>query len=156
MKALKIKETLCVALLLIFIFFVVGKAEGSEKSAAQLLESVSAQIQAENLDERDNNSFKKNFGLSAHEVDDFAYLSSDDIMNVNEILIVKLKQESDAQTVIDAIEAHVKSQRDIFNGYGEEQSELLRNCVIKHSGNCILFVVGKNAQQAEDAFTAAL
>ena len=63
-------------ILLIFIFFVVGKAEGSEKSAAQLLESVSAQIQAENLDERDNNSFKKNFGLSAHEVDDFAYLSS--------------------------------------------------------------------------------
>ena len=78
-------------------------------------------------------------------------------MMAEEVLIVKLKDLQQQQTVSDAIEARLQTQKNTFEGYGVEQFDMLTNhCYVELRGNFVLFVVNPNADAARKAFLGAL
>mgnify|MGYP000509047485 CR=1 FL=1 len=52
-------------------------------------------------------------------------------MGVNELLLVKTKDENEAEAVEKAAEQRKKTQLDNFEGYGAEQVKLLDASIIK-------------------------
>ena len=72
------------------------------------------------------------------------------------MLIVKLKDLSQQETVAAAAQARLDTQMNTFEGYGVEQVALLEKAVIEVRGNYILFVCNDHADAAVQAFLDAL
>ena len=77
-------------------------------------------------------------------------------MGVNELLLVKTKDENEAEAVEKAAEQRKKTQLDNFEGYGAEQVKLLDASIIKTKGTYVLFVISPKAETVEKAFTKSL
>ena len=122
---------------------------GNSLSGAEpqdVADAVTDVIDMENMLEADNQMVKRFYGLDPSDYAGCILYYPNTNMMAEEVLIVKLKDVSQQQTVTDAIEARLQTQKNTFEGYGVEQYDLLTNhAVVEVRGNYILFVVSPNA-----------
>lgn len=146
-------------LILFLLVFIVGLLSGGEISDAKL-KDVSEQVVkaygAKGLSAADNRMVKRLYGINANDYEGVTLYVSDSNMKVEELLIVKLKDVSQADAVEAAIEGRLDKQLESFEGYGVEQSKLLKDHVLDVKGNYILYVVDKEAKTADKAFQKSL
>lgn len=123
----------------------------------EVANAVTDVLDMENMLEADNQMVKRFYGLDPSDYAGCILYYPNTNMMAEEVLIVKLKDVSQQQTVTDAIEARLQTQKNTFEGYGVEQFDLLTNhAVVEVRGNYILFVVSANAEAANKAFRGAL
>ena len=78
-------------------------------------------------------------------------------MGAEELLIVKLSDMSQQDSVRAAAEKRLATQKTTFEGYCGEQCDLLTNhSILEVRGNYILFVVHNSCDDALKAFLKAL
>ena len=77
-------------------------------------------------------------------------------MDAEEMLIVKLKDTSQAEAVRAAMEKRQQTQIGIYEGYAPEQLSLCENGIIDVQGNYVLYVVHPDASKIDEAFRAGL
>lgn len=119
--------------------------------------SVTAALDLSAMQKADNQSLRRLYGLEPSDYEACVLYSPLSNMDAEELLIVKLKDNAQAQTIEDAVEKRLQTQKASFEGYGVSQFDLLTNHSICHvSGNYVLFVINKNATQALQAFLNAL
>lgn len=152
----KIAELFCVVAVIVFIAFSLSLNSTTEKSAEEIGLEIAEQIDISGLAERDGLFFKKTFDRSADEFDSVMYYSSDDVMNVSEMLVIKLADASPSTEISEQIEEYVDSRYDTFAAYAPEQGKMLKNHVLKKKGNVIFMYIGSNEQAALDAFNSSL
>ena len=129
----------------------------SDAEPAQVAEAVTQVIEMENMLEGDNTMIKRFYGLdpSAYEACILYYPTTN--MMAEELLIVKLRDVSQQETVRAAAEKRIATQKTTFEGYGPEQFALLSDhSVVEVRGNYVLFVVNERSAAARDAFLDAL
>ena len=129
----------------------------SSADPVQVAAAVTEQLDMTNMLEGDNKLIRRFYGLdpSAYEACILYYPTTN--MMAEEVLIVKLKDVSQQETVRAAMEARIQTQKNTFEGYGVEQFQLLSsNAVIEVRGNYILFVVSETSAQALKAFLDAI
>lgn len=120
-------------------------------------EAVTARMDLSNVLEADNQMIRRLYGLdiAAYEGCILYYPATN--MGAEELLIVKLADLEQAQTVQSAIEKRLQTQKNTFDGYGVEQYDLLTNhAVVEVRGNYVLFAVGQTSDQVRQAFLDAL
>lgn len=122
---------------------------------------VSAEVVPEvdrtNMEEAENQMVKRLYGLDPVNFEGCTLYYPRTNMDAEELLVIKLKDVSQQAEVKAAIEARLQSQKDVFDGYGVGQTDLLTNySVIDVRGNFVLFVVSKNCDAAHKAFRDAL
>jgi hypothetical protein len=149
-----IKAALVIGLLV----FIIMDLREEPTSTAKIEDVAQAVLKASGLDveEASNRSIKRFYGLDPQDYEGIVLYAPQDNMDVNEILIVKLSDVSQAQTVEDAIEDRLATQEKSFEGYGATQTKLLKDHVLKVRGNYILYAVGENAQSIQKAFLNSL
>lgn len=145
-----------VVLLLIFVIFDVNR--DGESNAE--ISAVSAQVaEAAGVTEdtpAEERLLKRFYGLNAKDYEGVVLYAPKDNMDVHEILIVKLKDTSQAESVEDAVENRLDTQMKSFEGYGAEQTALLKKHVLEVRGNYIFYMVGEKANSAQKAFLDSL
>ena len=128
-------------LLVVFILVDTGKDASSNAE----IEDVSAQVvKAAKLSEETpagNRMVKRFYGLNPGDYEGVVLYAPKDNMDVNELLIVKLKDTSQSKAVESAIRQRRDTQLKSFEGYG---------------GNYIFFMVGDRAAAAQKAFLKSL
>ena len=77
-------------------------------------------------------------------------------MNAEELLVIKLQDSSQADSVTQAINSRLETQMNSFEGYGVEQYDMLENHVLDVQGNFILYIVHPDAEKADQAFRSSL
>lgn len=123
----------------------------------EVAEAVTSAVDMENMQLADNQMVKRFYGLDPADYEGCILYYPNTNMMAEEVLIVKLKDISQQQTVSDAIEARLQTQKNTFEGYGVEQYDLLTNhAVVELRGNYVLFVVSDHAEAARKAFRGAL
>ena len=123
----------------------------------EVAEAVTSAIDMENMQLADNQMVKRFYGLDPADYEGCVLYYPNTNMMAEEVLIVKLKDISQQQTVSDAIETRLQTQKNTFEGYGVEQFDLLTNhAVVELRGNYVLFVVSDHAEAARKAFRGAL
>ncbi|WP_346706579.1 DUF4358 domain-containing protein, partial [Merdimonas faecis] len=88
--------------------------------------------------------------------DGVALYIPNDVMSVNELLIIKLKDESQAEQVEAAAKERLKTQKTSFEGYGAKQTKLLESAVLDTKGEYVLLAVSENADEMAGAFQKSL
>lgn len=111
---------------------------------------------SESMQQAENRMVKRFYGLNPQDYEGVVLYAPLDNMDAHELLLVKLSSVSQSEAVEEAIQSRLATQKNSFEGYGAEQTKLLNNCVVKVQGNYILFVVGENAAQTEQAFLNSL
>lgn len=150
-----LRITMVAALLIFMIVLQVGN-----RSSNASLESVSQEVlgaaDQEGMQESNNRMFQKFYGLDAQDYEGVTFYSPVSNMDAQELLIVKLKDSSQAEAVTEAINSRLETQMNSFEGYGIEQYAMLEDHILDVQGNFILYVVNPNAQAADDAFRNSL
>ena len=142
---------------LVILLVLFGGNSVSGADPQEVAEAVTSAIDMENMQLADNQMVKRFYGLDPADYEGCILYYPNTNMMAEEVLIVKLKDISQQQTVSDAIEARLQTQKNTFEGYGVEQFDLLTNhAVVELRGNYVLFVVSDHAEAARKAFRGAL
>ena len=137
----------------------VGGGSGSVSKAdpQEVAQAVTATLDMSQMLSGDNQLIKRFYGLDPAQYEACILYYPTTNMMAEELLIVKLKDNSQQETVRKAAEKRIETQKTTFEGYGVEQFEMLTsNAVIEVRGNYVLFVVAPNSAEARDAFLKAL
>lgn len=121
-----------------------------------LSEMESKGVVTSNMKSGGEKELKRFYKLNSNDFQEFLLYLPSSSMNVEEMLIVKVKDKSQTDTVESAIENRVNNQLESFNGYGAEQCALLDDYELKTIGNYVFFCVGKNAADIADSFKAVV
>lgn len=148
-----------IALTVLLVVFILVDA-GKDASSNADIKEVSAQTaKAAKLTEETpagNRLVKRFYGLNPEDYEGVVLYAPKDNMDVNEMLIVKLKDKSQSKTVEAAIQERLDTQLKSFEGYGAEQTALLKAHKLKVKGNYIFYMVGDRAAAAQKAFLKSL
>lgn len=148
----RIFEIVCVAALLVFIVLVSRDSSYSDKTAQQMAEAVTQAMDVSELKKIKKNQIREDFGIDFSSVESFVYYASDEVMNVSELMLIKLKADVRSDEIKEKIEKRVKDKQTLFKGYAPEQSALLENYILSDEGGFIFYCVGEDAKQAHSAF----
>jgi hypothetical protein len=134
-------EIICVVFLVFFIFLISADDKYSDKTVKEVVNAVSAEVDMEDLTSFKKNKVKEEFGIEFQNVDSCAYYASDSVMNVEELLVIKLKEGAKADSITEKIENRVKDKQVLFEGYAPEQSALLKNYILIYQKGFIFYAV---------------
>lgn len=152
----KLSEIVSIVCLVAFIMFVTTESKASEKNASEVAESVISVMNLEGTSEQKSKQLKKQFSFNAEDFDSFVYYKSNDVMNVRELLIIKVKEGSHTSAFIKEIEKVLTDKKNLFESYAPEQSALLEKAIIETEQNFIFYAVGEDVSSAYSAFVNSL
>ncbi len=144
-------------LLVIIVYIaVLLAAQGGDASAETVKGNVLSAADTEGMQEADAQDFKRYYGLNANDYEEVILFLPKDVMGVDELLIVRVKGGSQAEAVKEAAEKRLDTQTESFEGYGAEQTKLLKSAVLEERGSYVFMAVGKDADKAYAAFKKSL
>ena len=144
-------------LALICLLTMFGSNKISNADPAEVEAAVVAQRDMSAMVKADNQMVKRLYGLDPAAFESCILYYPTTNMMAEELLIVKLSDRAQQETVRAAVEARLATQKTTFEGYGVEQFDLLsNNSVIEVRGNYVLFVVNAACADARKAFLGAL
>ncbi|MBQ6019055.1 MAG: DUF4358 domain-containing protein [Clostridia bacterium] len=153
----RLYEWICVAALAVFVvLMLVFSSGGTGKSVRELTAPVTKLSEATPLVERTAPEAAAAFGFDLTLTEGVLYYENEDIMNVSEILIVKVNDKSDAPEIKQAVERRVKEQAELYKNYAPDQYSLLQKSIVEVKGNTVFYCTGTNAGDVYDAFKKAL
>ena len=153
----EISRWTAVVLALICLLTMFGSNKISNADPAEVEAAVVAELDMSAMVKADNQMVKRLYGLDPAAFESCILYYPNTNMMAEELLILKLSDTTQQQSVRAAIEARVETQKTTFDGYGVEQYALLTdNCIIDIRGNFVLFVVNADCDAAQKAFAGAL
>ncbi|HIZ82748.1 MAG TPA: DUF4358 domain-containing protein [Candidatus Mediterraneibacter pullistercoris] len=158
-RLMKVFGAVKYVLLIFLLMFIVSLMRGdkiSDTPIEDVTEAVTAAADMTDLSLADNRTVRRLYGINVNDYEGINLYVSDSNMKVEEVLVVKLKDASQAGGVESAVRSRVDTQLQSFEGYGPEQCKLLDDHVLDTEGNYVLFVVNEKAQAADQAFQNSL
>ena len=150
----KILRWTTVVVALVFLISLSSGDGDTSATYAQIETQISAKMDFSLVQKADDAKLERFYGLRA---EDFAncilYIPTDGVVYVEELLLVELKDEAQKQTVLDAIDARLQTQKKTFENYNlfGQYEKLTQQTHIEVRGNFILFVIS-----CDDAYQAFL
>lgn len=151
----KIKYGLLGALLVYIVVLLVLNA-GSLAPFERVREAVLGAADTTGMTEADDRDFKKLYGLNKNDYEEICSYYTNETMGVEELLLVRTEDEQKLESIQSAAEERISTQIQSFEGYGEEQTKLLRDAVVLKKGSLFLMVVSPDAESIKKAFSEAL
>lgn len=150
-------EVLCVLALLAFMAgMILSRSGGTDKPLDEVAKPVLSQLKEGQMTARSNGEAEENFGFDLSKAESVVYWSNEDIMDVSELLMVKVKDEADAEAFRAAVEKHIADQKNLYKNYAPKAYALLEDSILEVSGNTVFYCTATNAPALHDAFKTAL
>ena len=147
---------LMVVLLIIYVVFLVTQEGDNTVSVDTIEKNITKAVKLEGMKKGTTQDLKKYYSLNANDYEGISLYIPDDVMSVNEILVIKVKNESQIETVEKAVEIRVNTQEKNFEGYGVEQTKLIHAAIIETRGRYVLLAVSKDADRIDAAFKKSI
>ena len=117
---------------------------------------ITSTINTENFSKGSLKELRRFFNINSDDILDFLIYTPAYTMDVNEILILKLKDNSNIDAIKDAIDARVESQIQTFGSYGPTQCALLEDYIVKSKGNYIFYSVSPDNEKIYEIFKESI
>lgn len=146
MKKLLVMTVLCTT------FALVGCGVNNDLTVDQIENRMSQTVKFDKMEKGDGKSLKRYYKLNINDYDGVTLYTPISTMDVNEMLIIKVKDKSQIESLEDSIDSRINYQLQSFGGYGPEQCALVNNYELKTKGDYVFFAVSENAEQLKEAF----
>lgn len=117
--------------------------------------AVMAVTDTSEMQEADSQMIRRLYGLDPNTYDGVMLYYPVTNMHAAELLIIKLKDESQQKDVEQAISDRKSTLLKSFQGYGAEQTAMLENSITDIRGNYAFFCSAKDPEKVHDAFRKA-
>ena len=144
------------ALIVAFIVTLMLYTSSSNKPFDEIKQSVADALDKSSLKERDAASFKRDTGLNAADYSGVMYYASESNISAEEVLLIRVKDESQIQDVTEAIEERIEGRMNDFDGYAPEEVKLLEGAKLSVRGRYIFLAVAPKADEYLAAFGSGL
>ena len=145
-----------VAILCSYVVFAGCSRVNDNLTAKDIQKSIVDTGLVKNMEETGTKGLKRYYGLNASDFDSVVLYTPESSMEVDEMLIVKVKDKSQIEGLEDAIDNRVNSQLQSFGSYGPEQCALLNDYELKTKGKYVFFAVSENAEDLKEAFKESI
>lgn len=125
-------------------------------SAAKIEDQMKQSVKLDNLKKGDAHKLKKLYDLGTEQVEDFLLFTAASNVKADEIVVIKVKDEKQIDSVKASITQRIDAQAVKFKDYRPDEYALLEKHVLKVKSRYILFAVSADAEQIEKAFDTAL
>lgn len=153
---INILKYLMVLALIAYVAFLVSREGSNDVPVDTIEKNITKVIKTKGMTKGSAQDLKKYYGLNANDYDGMMLYIPNDVMGVDEVLVIKVKDESQTEDVEKAIENRLDTQKKSFEGYGVEQTKLLRSAVTESKGSYTLLAVSKNADSIDAAFRKSI
>ena len=147
-----ILQYLIMAGLLVFMILMLTAGNSKTVPISEIAARMEAIPSVAELEKKDMADAAKTFAYDESMVDEGIYYSVDDIMNVNELLIVRVEDDDKRQSVREAVEKYLEEKTAAFDGYGTNQFGLLSSTVLTEKGEYLFFGVSEDVLEWETEF----
>lgn len=145
-----------VVILVIYVAVLLSMEGGGKTPVKTVHKAIMARTDTKGMTRGTTQDLKKYYGLNAKDYEGVILYIPDDVMSVNELLVVKVKDENQAQIVEKAAQKRLDTQLKSFEGYGAKQTKLIKSAVLEERGVYVLFVISKDADAMYGAFKKSL
>ena len=149
-------KTALIVCIVLFVAWMLMSGESESDADVGAVEAAVASVGLGSMKKSDDLTVKKVFGINAGDYEGVVYYKGEGIMDVNELLIVKLKSVSQASDVKKAAQNRLDEQIKNFTNYGTDQMDLLNQGVVVSRGNYVFYTVSENSDKLKSAFVGAL
>ena len=149
-------KTALIVRIVLFVAWMLMSGESESDADVGAVEAAVASVGLGSMKKSDDLTVKKVFGINAGDYEGVVYYKGEGIMDVNELLIVKLKSVSQASDVKKAAQNRLDEQIKNFTNYGTDQIDLLNQGVVVSRGNYVFYTVSENSDKLKSAFVGAL
>lgn len=153
---INILKYLMVAALIAYVVFLVVREGDNTVAVGTIEKNITSNVKLTGMKKGTSQDLKKYYGLNANDYDGSCLYIPDDVMSVNEVLIVKVKDKSQTETVEKAVGNRIDTQEKNFEGYGVEQTKLIHSAITDTKGYYVLLAVSKNADRIDTAFKKSI
>ncbi len=142
--------------LIAYVVFLISREGNNTASVDTIEKNITKAVSVKGMKKGTTQDLKKYYGLNANDYDGTMLYIPDDVMSVNEILVIKVKDESQVEAVEAAVEGRLATQKKSFEGYGVEQTKLLKSAIEESKGYYVLLAVSKEADRIDTAFKKSI
>lgn len=152
----RIKEILCVVLLVLFMVFISSESNISTKTADEVFQTVQKSVDISALSKQKNKKIEEELSLSFENYEAVIYYASSSVMEVRELLIVKLRSTEDKDVLMSALEKRTEEKIKLFEGYAPTEAQMLKNHILTEKNGFVFFAVCDDTARASEAFKGAV
>lgn len=149
-------QLFCIICIAVFMLFQFKQPSDSKKNFEDVVQKTIEKIDVSQFEQQDNLAMKRFLSLNPEEYENIIYYKDIDALKSREFVIVKFKNSKQASYFKLNIENRIENQINVFDGYAQDQADLLKEAVIDIQSNYALYVVLENAKEVDNAFLLAL
>lgn len=153
---LNIMQIVMLAVLIGYIGFLLASQGESKTPFQTVAKQVENVFDLSKVKQGDAKDLKRYYGLNEKDYENVLFYRAESAMDADELLIVKVKNKEQTEGVESAMNKRIDTQISSFEGYGIEQTELLKNAIVEIRGNFVFLAVSPDAVQAHKAFRDSL
>ena len=148
------------SVMVIFLVVYLGCLYVSDYAADVSIDKISAALEqvsgVTDLSEPGVSGLRRFYQIDENDIDSYFFRKAASPMSVDEVLVVKANSSSEASAYLEAAQAHLESQKNIFEGYGTDQMALLGEASVEKRGAYVWYFCGKNAQELRQALLSMI
>ena len=148
------------SVMVIFLVVYLGRLYLSDNSEDVFMDKISAALEqvsgVTDLSEPGVSGLRRFYQIDENDIDSCFFRKAASPMSVDEVLVVKANSSSEAGAYLEAAQAHLESQKNIFEGYGTDQMALLGEASVEKRGAYVWYFCGENAQELRQALLSMI
>lgn len=141
--------------IILVMFFLLGCEKTSDVSLEEIKEMLNLVVDETVVEDGGSKALRRFIGVNPNEVEGFIYYVSISSMDVEEILVIEVKNSDQLESIETLIELRVENQINRFSGYNPNNCGLLEEYELKVKGNYLFFTVSTDVDTVTDAFLSA-
>lgn len=148
------------SVMVIFLVVYLGRLYVSDYAADVSMDKISAALEqvsgVTDLSEPGVSGLRRFYQIDENDIDSYFFRKAASPMSGDEVLVVKANSSSEASAYLEAAQAHLESQKNIFEGYGTDQMALLGEASVEKRGAYVWYFCGENAQELRQALLSMI
>ena len=148
------------SVMVIFLVVYLGRLYVSDYAADVSMDKISAALEqvsgVTDLSEPGVSGLRRFYQIDENDIDSYFFRKAASPMSVDKVLVVKANSSSEASAYLEAAQAHLESQKNIFEGYGTDQMALLGEASVEKRGAYVWYFCGENAQELRQALLSMI
>lgn len=129
---------------------------GSDQPFASVAKSIEQTIDACAMQKRQPKDLRRCFGLNPADYDGVLLYQADSYLSAEELLLIRVKDESQMQEIRDAVQKRIENRKKDFKGYLPDQAAVMEHAQVVVRGRYLFFAASKDAGTYKTAFLKSL
>ena len=142
--------------IVLFVAIIFHNTEDSGKSFEMVEKELRRALDSESLEDCGSQELKRYYSLNSEDYADTLLLPDEESMSAEEILLIKVKDQSQLEEIEMAVSKRLEIRINDFGSYAPEQTALLEAAEVTMRGDYVFLAVSEHSEEYKEAFLKSL